>query len=408
MNNDMQMTPATAQSGALVEVEKQRALGEVMAIISASKRFPRDEAMAVSRVSRACQRKGLADTSQYTYSRGGTDINGPSVHLLRSVALAWGNIQSGWQELERRAGESTVRTWAMDMESLTIAERAFIVKHWRDTKQGGYLLKDERDIYELLANQAARRVRSCLQEVIPQDIVDLAVEECDRTLAKGGGVPLADRIRTMVAKFSEMGISKEQIEAKLGHNVEATKESELPRLQKIYVAIKDGVGSVADHFPPVAQVVADAAAATPTKRARRSTMTMVEPEPVPTEVVPGPSDADIEASAGLAPVAEPEPQPAPVAPAPAPAPKRPWSGPSPVAPNPGKRIQDELCEFVTGHCGSSFGAMIKTLTGLGWNTEKSLSDMDSWPGFDAMPDAAANKIWNARRGLELHLKGGAK
>lgn len=38
--------------------------------------------------------------------------------------------------------------------------RQFELKHWRTTKNGGYKLTDDRDIYELEANMASRRIRA--------------------------------------------------------------------------------------------------------------------------------------------------------------------------------------------------------------------------------------------------------
>ena len=44
--------------------------------------------------------------------------------------------------------------YAWDLESGYYDERQFQVRHWRDTKKGGYAIKEERDIYELVANHS--------------------------------------------------------------------------------------------------------------------------------------------------------------------------------------------------------------------------------------------------------------
>ena len=128
-----------------------RATQEIQAALVIAQRFPRDEVRVKSRILEACKRKDLAEVSEYEYSRGGTKITGPTVDLLRAIANRWGNIRYGWTEVERRDGQSMVRCFAWDMQSNGQAERTFSVKHWRDTQGGGYELKDERDIYELLA-----------------------------------------------------------------------------------------------------------------------------------------------------------------------------------------------------------------------------------------------------------------
>jgi hypothetical protein len=53
--------------------------------------------------------------------------------------------------------------------------------------KGGYQLKDERDIYELMANQSQRRVRAAILEIIPGDIIEDAVSECEKTMKANVG-----------------------------------------------------------------------------------------------------------------------------------------------------------------------------------------------------------------------------
>lgn len=62
--------------------------------------------------------------------------------------------------------------------------KQFQVRHWRDTKSGGYALKDSRDIYEKVANDGARRLRACILAVIPADVVETAVKEALKAKAK--------------------------------------------------------------------------------------------------------------------------------------------------------------------------------------------------------------------------------
>ena len=225
-----------------------RATQEIQAALVIAQRFPRDEVKSKSRILEACKRKELAEQAEYEYSRGGTRITGPTIDLLRAIANRWGNIRFGWAEVERRDGQSSVRCFAWDMQSNGQAERTFTVNHWRDTQAGGYELKDERDIYELLANQAARRVRACLEEVIDADIVTSAVDQCRITLRTGERVPLKDRAVQMVTAFAEFGVVQAMIETRLGNKLEAVSENQLASLRRIYKALKDGVGKREDYF----------------------------------------------------------------------------------------------------------------------------------------------------------------
>jgi len=124
----------------------------------------------------------------------------------------------------------------------------FTVKHWRDTKSGGYAVTDERDIYEVTANFASRRVRACLEAVVDGDVIQTAVEECRRTLRGQNTEPLVDRVRKMVSAFGEIGVNAGMIQDRLGNKLEAVSENQLALLRRIYKSIKDGVGDVKDFF----------------------------------------------------------------------------------------------------------------------------------------------------------------
>lgn len=227
-----------------------RAVQEIQAALVIGQRFPRDEIKAKARILEACKRKGLAEVAEYEYSRGGTKITGPTVDLLRAIASRWGNLLYGWDEVDRREGYSRVRCWAWDTQSNSRAERTMQVRHFRDTQGGGYELTDERDIYEAIANQASRRVRACLEEVIDSDIIADAVDQCRRTLKEGEKLSLKDRAVAIVNYFAEFGVTQTMIEARIGNKLEALSENQYASLRRVWKSLKDGVGKREDYFKP--------------------------------------------------------------------------------------------------------------------------------------------------------------
>lgn len=227
-----------------------RATQEIQAALVVAQRNPRNEVVAFERVINACKRMDLAESAEYEYRRGGTKITGPTIDLLRACATRWGNIRFGWSVTERKEDSSTVRAFAWDLQTNVQAERTFTVRHWRDTQQGGYALTDERDIYELQANMAARRVRACLEEVVDPDLVNKAVDQCRETLRTGEKTPLKDRVIGMVAAFREMGVTPEMIESHLGNNLDAVSDNQFASLKRIYKSMRDGVGKREDYFKP--------------------------------------------------------------------------------------------------------------------------------------------------------------
>ena len=244
--HDFEQPPAK-QTSVSVEIESQRAVQEVQAAMIIAKRFPRDQFAAYSRIMDSCKRPSLAAAAQYAYPRGGTMITGPSIRLAEVLANSWGNIQSGIVELSRSNGVSEVMAYAWDLESNTRKVMQFQIKHIRETKQGAKALEGERDIYELVANQGARRLRACILSVIPGDIVEAAEKKCEETLKKGGE-PMEDRIRKMVTAFADFGVTTEMIEKRIGHKMSATIIQELVTLGKIYTSLKDGMSKREDYF----------------------------------------------------------------------------------------------------------------------------------------------------------------
>lgn len=242
---------ATRQGNAIADASTAREVQEVQAMMTIAKRFPRDEKAALDRIINACTRKGLADSACYQYSRGGTDITGPSIRLAEAIAQNWGNLQFGVRELEQRNGESTVEAFAWDLETNTRQVKTFQVKHERHTKMGAKTLTDPRDIYELVANQGARRVRACILGVVPGDVVDVAVKQCDVTLNATAEVT-PESIKKLVDVFAGFKVSKEQIEARIQRHIDAITPAQIVALRKIYNSLKDGMSKPADWFPVAA------------------------------------------------------------------------------------------------------------------------------------------------------------
>lgn len=242
-----QQAPAARSVGA--ELIASREAQEVQVAMVAAKRFPRDEIASYNRILQDCQRKSLAERAMYEYPRGGQMVTGPSIHLARTLARGWGNLDSGFKVLEQTATDSTVMAYCWDLETNYRETKVFTVKHIRETKKGAYPLTDSRDIYELIANQSARRERACILSVIPQDVVDAAVGQCNATLASGGKMPLVDMVRALVKNFQEQyGVTAEMLEQYIGCKKEAFSNQSVVRLKNVYNTLRDGSASVEQYF----------------------------------------------------------------------------------------------------------------------------------------------------------------
>lgn len=227
-----------------------RTIEEVKGAIMVAKLCPRNEDMAVEKIMKACQRRTLAETALYEYERGGTPIEGPSIRLAEAAIMHWGNAQYGVRSIESSETETTYEVFAWDVENNVRASRVFTVEHVRVSKKGGrQKLEDPRDIYEVVMSQAARRLRACILEIIPGDVIDAAVEACKRTLLLNAGpTTKEERLQKMLEAFAEFGIGQAMIEKKYNCKLEAISESQIVRLRSIYQAIKDGFTKPENQF----------------------------------------------------------------------------------------------------------------------------------------------------------------
>ena len=243
--NEMAVNPVNSQTMGYSKRQTQ----EVQAAVFMAKQFPRDEQLAYNRIMKACSRLSLAESAMYEYPRGGQKVTGPSIRLAEAIAIACGNIDFGFVELEQRPGASSVMAFAWDLETNTRRQMVFDVAHIRDKKGGPEQLTGQRDIYELIANQASRRVRSCLLGIIPGDIVEAAQEKCKETLKSGNKEPLTDRIRKMCASFeSDFQVNTDMLEEYIGCNIDAFSENDFVRLKSVYRSLRDGMTKREDVF----------------------------------------------------------------------------------------------------------------------------------------------------------------
>jgi len=248
-------TKPQTQISVMQNASKSREVAEIQGAMAIAKAYPRDPRASVDRILTCCQRKTLAESATYQYARGGTDISGPSIRLAEAIAREWGNLQFGVRELEQRSGESTVEAYALDLETNVRCVKVFQVKHERGTKKGNYALTDSRDIYELVANQGARRMRACILGVIPGDVVDLAVAQCDETL-RAQCDPTPERIKGMIDAFASFGVTKDMLEKRIQRKMDSITPAQILSLRKIHNSLKDGMSSASEWFEDIKQVEA--------------------------------------------------------------------------------------------------------------------------------------------------------
>lgn len=288
--NPFQSAKATP-SNAVAESSAQREAQEVQAMMVIAKRFPRDQVQAMDRILQACTRPTLAEGALYSYNRGGSDVTGPSIRLAEAIAQNWGNLQFGIRELSQANGESTVEAFAWDIENNTRQVKVFQVPHIRYTRSGSKRLEDPRDVYELVANQGARRLRACILGVIPGDVVESAVRQCETTLTASADTS-PDAVKKMVDAFGQYGITREQIEKRIQRRLDTITPALMVQMKKIYASLRDGMSAPGDWFDAL-QPSANTAAAEAGKSKTETLKSKLGAGKKQAEAAPDPQDDDL-------------------------------------------------------------------------------------------------------------------
>lgn len=246
----MQRTQQTTRTG---EYQESKTLSEIRGKMILARQFPRDPDLSLQRALSECARPELAANAQYEFPRGDSVVKGPSIRLVEVLARHWGNIDFGVGEIEAQDGSTTIKAYAWDLETNVSDEKTFSVKHERKTKTKTYKLTDSRDVYEMVANQGARRKRACILSVLPGWYVDAAVNACEKTLeaAMNKGKSVEERRKDMVDAFAAFGVTEAQIGEKIGKEIGKLNAQDLVKLSKLYSAINDGFVKPVDVFGKV-------------------------------------------------------------------------------------------------------------------------------------------------------------
>ena len=228
-------------------VEQARAVAEVQAAVTVARHFPRDIHRATEEMRQSCGLLSMAERSLYRVPQRG---EGPSVHLARELVRIWGNVQYGVHELRRddAAGMSEVQAFAWDVETNTRSTRTFQVPHQRMKNKQRVNLTDLGDVYLNNQNVGARAVRECIFTVLPVWFTDEAEHLCRKTLRDGEGEPIADRISKAVNAFSGIGVTRPQLEARIGKPSQKWDEQDIASLIVAFQSIQRGDITVEEEF----------------------------------------------------------------------------------------------------------------------------------------------------------------
>ena len=251
----------------------------------------------------ACKSPEFAAAAFYSVPNRGS---GPSIRFAEEVARCYGNFEYGHRELSRSEGKSEIEVFAWDKQKNNYSKRQITVLHVRDTKSGSYPLRDQSDIDNRIANVASKQMRGRILALLPKSMVQLGIEECQRTLSGGNQQSISQRVQKMVGAFSNYGVTPANLTEYIGHSIDNCTADDLTNLVGVFNALREGA-RVADYFElpnsePQAKLpgtlsaekpdIVQAANAAAEQKPRGRPAKKQEPEPEPEPVIEPPAADD--------------------------------------------------------------------------------------------------------------------
>jgi hypothetical protein len=223
---------------------------EIQSAITVAKRFPRDEDGVFGRLMKAADRTSFAEDAGYSFPRGDSKVEGPSVNLAREAARTWGNMRYGLEVIRDDEDARQIRGWAWDLETnlKVTAEDEFRKLIYR--KKGGWIKPDERDLRELTNRRGAILIRGCILQILPKDLIEDAMERCKATLRKQAAQDPEAARKKLILAFSGINVTAEMLVATLGHPISQCSPAEIADLRQVYKSIADGNSTWAEYVEP--------------------------------------------------------------------------------------------------------------------------------------------------------------
>ncbi|RDF41389.1 hypothetical protein DWA05_19715, partial [Acinetobacter baumannii] len=91
-------------------------------------------------------------------------------------------------------------------------------------------------------NNGARRLRACILGVIPGDVIDDAVNQCEKTIHASADTS-PEAVQKLVVAFEQFNVTKKDIEDYIQRRLYAITAANLVALRKIFTSLRDGMSS---------------------------------------------------------------------------------------------------------------------------------------------------------------------
>lgn len=285
-------------------IEMHRAAAQVYASLQLAQSNPRNEQRCFERVLALCDMPEFAADALYSLPRGSGPVEGINVKAAREFMRIWGNLEAGYVEHGRYAGESQLESYCLDLETNVKYVARYTVPHERKSDNQIKKVTDPREIEELYKARAAKETRNVILQAIGFFVCDEVIKRCKRTLYKAVS-NLEEATRDIISLFDKLGVTEQMLLRYMNRKQrKELKVDDIVELQGLYKSFKADKELMLATFPdrkkvektaeqPAAEKPADKPATEQakavTKPAGRKPATKEQPAPPPPAEAPEPA-----------------------------------------------------------------------------------------------------------------------
>lgn len=254
---------AYADPAAVAAAEAAKARIQAAYIMAMQKKRSYDQSRI--KILEACSRPAFAEKVEYSKPvGGGKPIVGPSIRFAELALREWGNISYESQVVYDDDITRRISVAITDLETNTTFSASIQLNKTVERKKTDgrevvgerinsygdkvYIVKATED--EIMNKQAAAISKTLRNEglrLIPQDIVEEAIEKARETVKKRDKADPDAARKKLADAFAALRIMPTDLEAHLGHPLSQTSPVELQELRSIYQTIKDGEAKWGDY-----------------------------------------------------------------------------------------------------------------------------------------------------------------
>jgi len=260
-----------AEHAAIAVAASARA--EIESAFTMALRMPRNRDQARVEILDSCKNVVFAEKVKYKKPVGSKKVGsqwvknfveGPSIRFAEEMIRTWGNVKVQCVTIYEDESKRISLVNVVDLQkNISYSKQITVIKTVeRRNAKGRDVVGERTNSYnqivfiviatddEVNIKEAAlisKEIRNSALRLIPQDIIDEAMEAAKLTLLQGVSSDMKSARKTILDSFATIGVKPKDIEEYIGHEIAQVSPKELADLRAVYKTISDGQSTWKDY-----------------------------------------------------------------------------------------------------------------------------------------------------------------